>query len=158
MPKSRVTKLIFANQYGPKVLLRTREGGAHWRVEIQPAVDVQKKRRVLSSALDEAKRVIKKYPPYDYDCRGGFDTFGDWYAVSHDENCCREGVPVNKDKDDDWRVFNCDVELRERYKLRLKELERLGDFMDCFKSPLAAMSLFPLTTGRAMTSCIHDNV
>ena len=42
-------------------------------VEIQPAVDVQKKRKDLSSKLAEVEKVLGKYAPYDYDCAGGFD-------------------------------------------------------------------------------------
>jgi hypothetical protein len=147
--------MMFANQQGPQVLLHTREG-AHWMVEIQPAVDVQKKRKDLSSKLAEVEKVLDKYALYDYDCTGDFDMFGDWYSKRHDENCCRKGVPANED--DDWTFFDCDRALSKRYELRLDELERPCDFMDCLKNPPAAKSLSPLTAGRAMNTCIHDNV
>lgn len=153
--KPRVTKLIFANQHGPQVLLHTREG-AHWRVEIQPAVDIREMRRDLSSKLAEVKRVFEKYALYECDCAGDFDMFGDWYAKRHDENCCRKGVPANED--DDSRVFDCDRDLETRYESRQEKLERLTDFIECFKGPFTTRSVFPLTLGYALDSCIHDNV
>jgi hypothetical protein len=136
------------------VLLHTREG-AHWRVEIQPAFDVQEKRRELSDAIDEVESYLQKYAPYRYDCAGDFDMFGDWYTKHHDEICCRKGVPVNED--DGWRFLDCDRDLQKRYKSREDKLGRLSDFIECFKGS-SMRSVFPLTMGYVLDSCIHDNV
>jgi hypothetical protein len=140
-----------------QLLLRIREG-AQWGVKIQPAVDIQEKRRNLLSKLAEVKSEIDKYAEYDYNCKVEQDAFGDWYTKEHDENCCRKGVAIDANKGEDFGVFQCDKELGARYQSRYDNLKRLSDFVDCFKNPSAAKEMFPLTTGGALDSCIHDNV
>ena len=140
-----------------QVLLRTREA-AKWKVEIQPAVDVEEKRRDLSSKLAEVESELKKYAPYDYLCKVEQDPFGDWYTKEHDENCCRKGVAIDANKGEDFGVFECDKEVGARYQSRHDNLKRLSEFAECLKDPSAASAKFPLTTGVVLDSCIHDNV
>jgi hypothetical protein len=137
-------------------MLHTREGST-WRVEIKPAVDVQEERRDVAGKLAQTLKQLDKYAPYEYDCAGGFDAFGEWYAESHDEHCCRKGIPMDAKKDADFRMFGCDIELLERYISKLGKLERLSDFIERFKNPSNARTMFPLTTGCVLDSCIHDN-
>jgi hypothetical protein len=138
-----------------QILLHTRREST-WKVEIKPAIDVQDERRELASKLTGIREALSKYAPYEY-CAGDFDAFGEWYTIRHDEYSCRKGVPINASKNVDHPLFGCDVELSERYQSKLDLLERLSDFIDCFKDPSTANGVFPLTTGGVLDSCIHDN-
>ena len=150
--RTKFTQLINIDQ----VLLYTREGST-WTVSIEPAVDVQEQRRGLANKLDEIGKVLDKYNPDDYICQGSFDAFGEWYTEWHDNNCCRKGVPIDPDYDEVYRRHGCDRELEQKHRSKLEKLERLSDFIERFKDPSNATTMFPLTTGRVLNSCIHDN-
>jgi hypothetical protein len=149
--RTKLTQLINIDQ----VLLYTRKGST-WTVGIKPAVDIQEQRKDLTSKLNEIWKVLDEHPD-DYNCQGDFDAFGEWYTEWHDNHCCRKGVPINFDYDEVIRVHGCDIELSQRHRSKLDNLDRLSDFIERFKDPSNATTMFPLTTGRVLNSCIHDN-
>jgi hypothetical protein len=135
-----------------QVLLHTRKGST-WRVEIKPAADVQAERNDLAGKITEIwKRRDKLDNPDDHNCQVGFDAFGDRYVKWHEIPCRWKRFPIDAEFDE-----GCDIELLKSYQSKHERLERLSDFIDCFKDPSTANGVFPLTTGGVLDSCIHDN-
>ena len=133
------------------MLLHSREG-AVYRVEIEPAIDLQEERKDADIRLHQASKKLEGYMPDEYLCHGDFDAFGDFFSRFHDAPPCRKGTPI-----DDFKKYSCDVEIFVKRKSERDRMERQYDFMDCFNDPTNADTVYPLTIGRVLDSCIHDN-
>jgi hypothetical protein len=132
------------------LLLHSREGTIY-RVEIEPAIDLQEERKKADLRLRQADKELKGYMPDEYSCHGDFDAFGDFYSAYHDASC-RKGVPI-----DDYNAHSCDIEILIKRKSERDRMERQHNFMDCFTDPAKASTVYPLTVVRVLGSCIHDN-
>jgi hypothetical protein len=132
-------------------MLHTREGST-WRVEIKPAVDFQEERRELADKITEIWKGLNKHKDDDHNCQVDFDAFGDLYVKWHMSPCRRKRFRGDAEFDE-----GCDIELFKKYQAKHDRLERLSDFIDCFKDSSTANGVFPLTTGGVLDSCIHDN-
>lgn len=100
------------------MLLHSREGAAY-RVEIEPAIDLQEERKKADSRLHEANEALESYMPDEYSCRGDFDAFGDFFSEYHDTPPCRKGIPI-----DDYNDHSCYVEISIKRKSERDRMER----------------------------------
>lgn len=89
--------------------------------------------------------------PDEYCCHGEFDTFGEWFSKFHDSPPCQKGIPI-----DNYRDHNCDLEIFMKSQSKRDRMKREHDFKNCFQDPSKANTVFPLTTGRILDTCIHD--
>lgn len=133
------------------MLLRSREGSI-CTVEIEPAIDLQEKRKKADRKFRQANKDLEGYMPDEYNCHGEFDAFGEFFSEYHDAPPCRKGIRI-----DDYNEHSCDIEIFIRRRSERDRLERGYEFMNCFNDPNKASAVYPLTSGRVFDSCIHDN-
>jgi fructosamine-3-kinase len=129
--------------------VHSREGDK-FNVEIMPAYNIREVQENANDLVNQVEKELANYAPDEYLCHGDFDAFGEWYSKYHD-TYCRKGIPV-----DDFCDHSCDIELLMEYKWQRDRIRRHYDFLSCFKNPSKASTVFPLTSGRVMRSCIHD--
>lgn len=132
------------------MLLHNREG-AVYRVEIEPAIDLQAERENADRRLRRANKELEGRMP-DESCHGDFDFFGDFFSAYHEVPPCRKGVPI-----DGFNNHSCDLEIFMKRKSERDRMERQYDFMNCYNDPTQAYTVYPLTMGRVLSSCIRDN-
>lgn len=114
-------------------------------------LSLQEEQKKVDTSFNQAVEELEKYMPDEYCCHGEFDTFGEWFSKFHDSPPCQKGLPI-----DDYREHHCDLEIFMKIQSERDRMKREYDFMDCFRDPSKANTVFPLTTGRLLGTCIHD--
>lgn len=123
--------------------------GSKFLVEVKAAITSGEAREEAESQLEPVLKRLSRYDQSDYNCHVRFDMFGELRSIYHDKRCLKD-IPVDID-------VACDIELLLHYRWQRDKSGRQYDFMSCFRDTSRADSVFPLTTGRVMDSCIHDH-